>query len=56
MKPEIFDLFPLSVFKDKILIQPNEKKKIVKEKFKTVSFFFSLVTLGLVVFRYFYPA
>jgi len=30
MKPEIFDLFPLSVFKDKILLQPNEKQEILE--------------------------
>ena len=30
MKPEIFDLFPLSVFKDKILIQQTEKQEILE--------------------------
>ena len=30
MKPEVFDLFPLSVFKDKIILSPNEKKELLK--------------------------
>jgi len=29
MAAEIFDLFPLSIFKDKILLQSNEKKEII---------------------------
>ena len=34
MQPEVFDLFPLSVFKDKISLSLNEKKKIVDHIFK----------------------
>lgn len=30
MKPEVFDLFPLSVLKDKILLSPNEKQKLLE--------------------------
>ena len=39
MKPEIFDLFPLSVFKDKILLQPNEKQEIIEYIFDPIIIF-----------------
>ena len=34
MQPEVFDLFPLSVFKDKIVLSSNEKKEIIDHIFK----------------------
>ena len=33
MKPEIFDLFPLSVFKDKVLLSDKEKKELLDHIF-----------------------
>ena len=33
MKPEVFDLFPLSVLKDKILLSSNEKQELLEHIF-----------------------